>query len=150
MFREGLRPPDPFRERPALETACTQDGISLKTLSGMSDVLLVLLPEVRGRRGQGMLKALAAVRGDVERAGIRVALVHFDDAKGALEPFDLAYVARIHDPERALYAFLGLGSSPHGLLRRESQDPGAFLLRKGEIVRESRGFEPDYRGIAGI
>lgn len=149
MFREGLRPPDPFHERPALEALCTQDGISVKALSEMSPVLLLLLPEVRGRRGQGMLKALAAARGDVERAGVRVALVHFDDA-GDLGPFDLAYVARIADPERKLYAHFGLGSSPRGLLRRESQNAGVFLLRNSEVVRDSRGDAPDYRAIAGI
>ena len=148
MFREGLRPPDPFRDRPPLEASCTQDGISVKTLSAMSPVLLLLLPEVRGRRGQGMLKAIAAARGDLERAGVRVALVHFDET-GDLAPFNLAYVARVFDPERKLYAHFGLGASPRGLLRRESQDAGAFLLRNGEIVREARGDEPDYRAIAG-
>jgi len=149
VFREGLRPPDPFRGRPPLETLCTQDGISLKTLSAMSPVLLLLLPEARGRRGQGMVKALAAARGDLERAGVRVALVHFDDP-GDLAQLDLAYVARVHDPDRTLYAHFGLGSSRRGLLRRESQDAGAFLLRDGEIVREGRGDEPDYRAVAGI
>jgi hypothetical protein len=149
VFREGLRPPDPFRERPPLEAACTQDGISLKTLSEMSPVLLLLLPEARGRRGQGMLKALAAARGDIERAGVRVAIIHFDEI-GDLGPFDLAYVARIADAERKLYAHFGVGSSARGLLRRESQDAGAFLLRDGEIVREGRGDTPDYRRIAGI
>lgn len=149
MFREGLRPPDPFRERPPLEALCTQEGISVKTLSSMSPVLLVLLPDVRGRRGQGMLKALAAARGDIERAGVRVVLVHFDDA-GDLAPFDLAYVARVSDPERRLYAHFGLGSSPKGLLRREAQEAGVFLLRDGAVVREGRGDAPDYRAIAGI
>ncbi|MFI5402038.1 MAG: hypothetical protein ACHQ1G_03805 [Planctomycetota bacterium] len=148
MFREGLRPSDPFRARPPLEALCTQDGISVKALSAMSPVLLLLLPEVRGRRGQGMLRALAAARGDIERAGVRVVLVHFDDA-GDLGEFDMAYVARILDPERRLYTHFGLGSSPRGLLRRESQDAGAFLLRNGEIVREGRGDSPDYRAIAG-
>lgn len=149
MFQKGLRPPDPFRERPPLEALATQEGMSLKTLSAMSPVLLLLLPEVRGRRGQGMLKSLAAVRGEVERAGVRVALVHYDDV-GDLGPFDLAYVARVFDPERKLYAHLGLGVAPRGLLRREAQEAGAFLLRDGEVVREARGDEPDYRGIAGI
>lgn len=149
MFREGLRPPDPFRERPPLEALCTQEGISVKTLSTMSPVLLLLLPGVRGRRGQGMLRALAAVRGDIERAGVRVVLVHHDDP-GDLAPFDLAYVARVSDPERRLYAHFGLGTSPKGLLRREAQEAGAFLLRNGEVVREGRGDAPDYRGIAGI
>jgi hypothetical protein len=149
VFREGLRPPDPFRARPPLEEACTQEGISLKTLSSMSPVLLLLLPEVRGRRGQGMLRALAAVRGEIERAGVRVVLVHYDDA-GDLAGFDLAYVARVADPERRLYAHFGLGTSPRGLLRREAQDAGAFLLRDGEVVREGRGDAPDYRAIAGI
>jgi hypothetical protein len=148
VFREGLRPPDPFRDRPVLETALTQDGMSLKTLSGMSPVLVVCLPEARGRRGQAMLRGLAEVRDDIERAGVRVALVHFDPCD--LEPLDLAYVARIADPERRLYAHFGLGSSPRGLLRRESQDSGAFLLRSGEVVREARGDAPDYRAIAGI
>jgi len=149
VFREGLRPPDPFRERPPLEALCTQDGISLKTLSEMSPLLLLLLPEVRGRRGQGMLKALAEARGDIERKGVRVALVHFDDP-GDLESLDLAYIARVHDPERKLYAHFGLGSSPRGLLRREGQEVGAFLVHKGEAVREARGDTPDYRTIAGI
>lgn len=149
MFREGLRPPDPFRARPPLEALCTQEGISLKTLSSMSPVLLLLLPEVRGRRGQGMLKALAAARGDIERAGVRVVLAHFDDA-GDLAAFDLAYVARVFDPERKLHAHFGLGSAPRGLLRREAQEAGAFLLRDGEVVRGERGDAPDYRGIAGI
>ncbi len=149
MFREGLRPPDPFRDRPPLEALCTQEGISLKALSEMSPVLLLLLPEARGRRGQGMLRTLATARGDIERAGVRVALVHFDDT-GDLAEFDMAYVARIFDPERRLHAHFGLGSSPRGLLRRESQDSGAFLLRNGEIVREGRGDAPDYRAVAGI
>jgi hypothetical protein len=149
VFREGLRPPDPFRERNPLEALATQDGISVKTLSEMSPVLLLCLPEVRGRRGQGMLRALAAARGDLERAGVRVALVHYDDP-GDLAPFDLAYVARIADPERRLYGLFGLPSSPKGLLRRASQDAGAFLLRAGEVVREGRGDRLDYRAIAGI
>jgi hypothetical protein len=149
VFREGLRPPDPFRGRPPLEAACTQDGVSVKTLSEMSPVLLLLLPGVRGRRGQGMLRALAAVRGEIERAGVRVALVHFDDP-GDLGPLDLAYVARVSDPERRLYAHFGLGVTPSGLLRREEQGSGTFLLRNGEVVREGRGDAPDYRAIAGI
>jgi hypothetical protein len=149
VFREGLRPPDPFRERPPLESLCTQDGISVRALSAMGPVLLLLLPEVRGRRGQGMLKGLAEARGDIERAGVRVVLAHFDEP-GDLAAFDLAYVARVFDPERRLYAHFGLGSSPRGLLRRESQDAGAFLLRNGEVVREGRGDAPDYRAIAGI
>jgi len=148
VFQKGLRPSDPFRERPPLEALVTQEGMSLRTLSAMSPVLVLLLPEVRGRRGQGMLKALAAVRGDVERAGVRVVLVHYDDV-GDLAPHDLAYVARVHDPERRLYAHLGLGTAPRGLLRREAQEAGAFLLRDGEVVREARGDDPDYRAIAG-
>jgi hypothetical protein len=148
VFREGLRPPDPFRERPPLESLCTQDGISVRALSAMGPVLLLLLPEVRGRRGQGMLKGLAEARGDIERAGVRVVLAHFDEP-GDLAAFDLAYVARVFDPERRLYAHFGLGSSPRGLLRRESQDAGAFLLWNGEVVREGRSDAPDYRAIAG-
>jgi hypothetical protein len=148
VFREGLRPPDPFRERPPLEALRTQDGMSVKALSEMSPVLLVLLPEVRGRRGQGMLRALAAARGDVERAHVRVVLVHFDEP-GDLASFDLTYVARIEDPERKLYKHFGLASGPRGLLRRESQEPGVFLVRNGEVLRESRGDAPDYRAIAG-
>jgi len=144
MFREGLRPPNPFRERPVLETARTQDGMNLLTLSRMSPVLVVCLPAVAGRGGRRMLRALAAVRHEVERAGVRVVLVHFDDPAGALEPLDLAYVARIADPERKLYAHFGLAEEPRGLLRRRAQQPGAFLLRDGEVVREARGPVADY------
>jgi hypothetical protein len=150
VFREGLRPPDPFRARPVLETACTQDGMSLLTLSAMSPVLVVCLPEVGGRGGRRMLRELAAVRGEVERAGVRVVLVHVDEVADALAPLDLQYVARISDPERQLYAHFGLGTAPRGLLRREAQEAGTFLVHKGEVVRSERGDAPDYRRVAGI
>jgi hypothetical protein len=150
VFREGLRPPDPFRARPVLETACTQDGMSLGALAAMSPVLVVCLPDVGGRGGRRMLRELAAARGGIERAGVRVVLVHFDEVGDALAPLDLQYVARIRDPERGLYAHFGLGMAPRGLLRREAQEAGAFLVHKGEVVREARGEAPDYRLVAGI
>jgi len=150
MFREGLRPPNPFRERPVLETARTQDGMSIDALSRMSPVLVVCLPDSRGRAGRRMLRELAAARHGIERAGVRIVLVHYDDVSEALAPLDLAYVARIADPERKLYAHFGLAEEPRGLLRRRAQQPRAFLLRNGEVVREARGPGPDYPGLVAI
>ena len=147
MFREGLRPPDPFRESHPFETAMTQDGVSLKVMSGYGEMLVVCLPELS--RAKAMLGKLAATRHDVERAGVRIILVHIEEeaARDVLEAHDLWYVARIADPQRALYAAFGL-EEKRGLLGGRRQTGGAFVLHKGEVLREL-GPKPDYRSLIG-
>jgi len=131
VFREGLRPPDPFRERPPLERLLTQDGMSLDALSRLGPLLVVCLPD-RGERG--LLAEVAAHRGAIERSGVRLALVHPAEAPPEL-PEALRYVARVADPALGLYAFLGLGRTKGTLFRREGQASGLFLLRDGAVVR---------------
>ena len=147
MFREGLRPPDPFRESHPFETAMTQDGVSLKVMSGYGEVLVVCLPKLS--HGKPMLKQLAAARHEVERTGLRVILVHIEEEapREVLEAHDLWYVARIADPRRALYAELGL-EQKRGLLGGRRQAGGAFVLHKGEVLRQL-GSKPDYRMLVG-
>ena len=60
MWREGLRPPDPFaRRRPALERLTTQDGMSLATLAGYGPVHVVCLPAVGTPEGRAWLARVA-------------------------------------------------------------------------------------------
>ncbi len=146
MFREGLRPPDPFREIPPLEAARTQDGMSLQVLSELSPVLVVCLPALGERSCRQMLQDLAKARVSIEFAGTRLALVHMgSDAEAAAElaRHDLQYTARISDPKRQLYAFFELGTKRKGLLRRgERQLPGVFLLSNSKILKSHRTADP--------
>jgi hypothetical protein len=136
MFREGLRPPNPFRESDPRDALLTQDGMSLNTLASYGPVVVFCLLELK--RADGMLRDIAARRGELEAAGKRVCLVHMgtdDEARAALEPHDLHYVARIADPERALYRAFGLGEEQPGLLGRAlgagpRQQAGQFELPK--------------------
>jgi hypothetical protein len=148
VFREGLRPPDPFRERDALETARTQDGMSLKALADLGPVLVVCLPELSGGWCRRMLRDLAAQRVAIEEAGTRLVLVHpAGDADAALRPHDLGYVARIADPERKLYRRFGLEERTR-LLRAPEQLPGVFLLEGGEVrAKLEAERRPDYRSL---
>ncbi|MHC4931298.1 MAG: hypothetical protein ACYTGV_03810, partial [Planctomycetota bacterium] len=103
MFREGLQPPSPFREREPLREAVTQDGMSLKALSGLGPLLVLCLPALGSRFCRRLLRDLAAQRAVVEQAGVRVALVHMgsdSEAVAELESFELHYVARVADPAR--------------------------------------------------
>ncbi len=146
MFREGLRPPDPFREIPPLEAARTQDGMSLQVLSELSPVLVVCLPALGERGCREMLKDVAASREAIEGAGTRLAMVHMGNEAEAAAEFarhDMQYVARIADPQRRLYAFFELGTEPKGLLRRgERQLPGVFLLSNNKILKSHRAADP--------
>ena len=134
MFREGLRPPDPFQEKSALETARTQDGMSLKSMSELGPVLVVCLPS----RPAKWLERVSAERSSIESGGTRIVLVFPDDDPQL--PDDLKYVARIADPKCALYKAFGLGEREAGLLRRmvgggPEQEPGVFLMVDGEVTR---------------
>jgi len=153
MFREGLRPPNPFRDRDPLDVARTQDDLSLLALSRLGPVLAVCAPELGTHRGHVFLKTLAAHRRDLEERRIRIVVVHpgtEPEARAELEPHGLHYLARVADPERALYRRFELGAAEPGLLARAvgrppRQLPGAFLLRDGAVVREWRATAPDQR-----
>ena len=129
MFREGLRPPDPFRKGDSLDDACTQDGMSLDTLRKLGPVLLICLPPTTSWSGRRLLKAIAAERRAIEQAGIRFVLVH-PDPDPALERFELQYLARVHDPESALATHFGLEGKRRAVLLGEAELPsGSRLLR---------------------
>jgi len=149
VFREGLRPPDPFRERHPFETARTQDGMSLKALSDLGPVVVACLPD-DARWRKRMLEGVANARRRLEEAGVRLVLVH----AGEIElPDELRYVARIEDPEHALYDAFELGEAAPGLLGRlrgrgVTRLFGAFRLEGGEVRHAFRPEKatdtPDY------
>lgn len=139
MFREGLRPPDPFGRRDPLRDLRTQDGMSLAALSQLGPVLAVCL----GGAGRRMLKDLAARREGIERAGLRLVLVFAEEPEW---PEPLRWVARIGDPDHALHARLGFTGTA-GLLGRR-RESGAAALRDGEVVARESGDRPDYGALA--
>ncbi len=152
---EGLRPPDPFRERPAFSRLRTQDDMTLAALAELGPLLVVCLPALQTAVCRKWLERVAGSRGEQEANGRRYILVHMgsdDDARAAFEPFDLHYVARIADPERELYAHFGLGEAAPGLLARvaskvrgdhpigdPAQAPGAFLVEGDETAPAALG-----------
>ena len=148
MFQQGLRPPNPFRDRDPMETAYTQDDMSLKTLSELAPTLVVCLQELGGGWCRRMLQDLAAQRADIEQSGTRLVLVHMaGDADAALRPHDLGFVARIADPDRKLYRRFGLEERPR-MLRAPEQLPGVFRLEDGEVRAELKAArQPDYRSL---
>ena len=89
-----------------------------------------------------------------DERGVRIALVHpggEQEACAELEPHDLHYLARVADPDAALYRAFDLRVAPKTLFRRERRLPGALLLAAGE---EQRGFRarrmserPDYDAL---
>jgi len=130
VWREGLRPPDPFaRRRPPTEELRTQDGMSLATLCRYGPVVVVFLPALGTPECGSMLGRVAKARAGIEEEGTRVVLVHMaaDDAaaRAELEPYDLHYLARVADPGQELYDDAGLGRRTAG----ERLSPGR-LLRK--------------------
>ena len=139
MFREGLRPPNPFRESDPLDMR-TQDGMSVRALSELGPLLVICLPEWKTSACRKWIRATAAARPDVERAGARLALVHVgseEDARGALDPLDLGYVARVADPQRVLYGEFGLEEASRWF-GDARQLPGVFLLENGKVSGEFR------------
>ena len=115
MFQRGLTPPDPFGERGILETARTQDSMSLRAMAELGPVVVVLLPALD--RADAWLKAVQDARPGLEGEGVRLVLVHMEGdevARALLERFDLHYLARIADPERALYAHFEAGARDRG------------------------------------
>ena len=138
MFQRGLTPPDPFRERSVLESARTQDSMSLQALAALGRVLVVLLPALG--RANSWLKAVREARPRLEEQGLRLVLVHTEsdaEARARFEPFDLQYLARIADPERALYRHFEIGEARR-LVGPPRQLPGLVWLEGGEVVGVER------------
>ena len=151
MFREGLRPPNPHRDRDPLDFARTQDEMSLRALSRLGSVLALCAPAMGSHRCRVFLKWLAAHRDRIEGRRLRIVVVHTgteEQARAETELYDLQYLARIADPERALYRRFGLGETKPGLLaravgREPEPLPGVFMLRDGAVVKEWRASKPD-------
>ena len=142
MFREGLRPPNPFSEHDPLD-AQTQDGVSLRVMSKMTPVLVVCLGS---RVSKTMLREVAEHRRALEETSMRIALVHAQEDPHALfKPHGLEYVARVADPEYAVHRALGLAEK-RSLLGGTRQLAGVFVLKDGEVAA-TLGDAPDYAAI---
>lgn len=143
----------------------TQHDVTIDELSRLSPVLLVFLRHAGCPFCREALADLAARRGDIERQGARLVLVHMGSKEQGTRFFaryGLGELPRISDPDRALYRAFGLprGSFADvigpkvwwrgfqaGILGRHGagrmvgdgfQMPGVFLLFHGEIVRSYR------------
>jgi hypothetical protein len=138
-----------------------QNGRSLSDHLGEGPLLLVFLRHLGCVFNRPALHELAASRHDLERAGLRVALVHMATDRQAdllLGQFGLADLPRFADGDLSLYRAFGLRrlsmrqlmtaetvrrgvevcvrerrmfSVPHG---DPMQMPGYFLIQRGRIV----------------
>ena len=114
MFQRGLTPPDPFRQREPLAEARTQDGMSVQALGQFGRLLLVFLPALGGMFCRDLLARVRDARSQIETLHIRLVLVHMGpdaEAERELTRFDLQYLARVEDSERALYRHFELGEA---------------------------------------
>jgi hypothetical protein len=151
---------------------------TLKALSEESPVLLVFLRHGGCPFCRETLSELARLRGKIEGAGVRIALVHMlsdESASKLFARYGLQDLARFSDPGQKLYAdfelarggisavmgprvwWSGLKSTlsgnlpgiPEGDVR---QLGGTFLVHHGEIVKAFRATSsadrPDYQAMA--
>lgn len=161
--------------------ADTTPETTLADLSARAPVLVVFLRHLGCTFCREALADLRAQRPALTRAGVTICLVHMvDDAKAGatFERYGLGDVARVSDPDKALYrAFdLARGSLSQlfgprlwlrgigaGLLRGHLvgplagdglQMPGAFLVHRGRVVRafrhEDAADRPDYCELARV
>jgi hypothetical protein len=161
-----------------LAAARTPSGADLLSLSRQGPLLVTFLRHLGCTFCREALAALGAQRGALEAGGTRLAFVHMateEQARALFERFGLGDVARVADPDRALYRAFGLerggllqlfgpgvvARGIGGLLRGHGlgrvagdprQMPGVFLLRDGRVVRAFRhataGDSPDYEELA--
>ena len=174
-FSEG----DSMEELPAaLEAATDQHGRSLRTLSDETPMLVVLLRHSGCVFCREALADLRERRGEIESAGVRLALVHMgDDASLAsiAEKYGVGDVSRVSDTERRLYQALELrrgefrqlfgpmvwirgfaawrrGHKVGRMVGDGFQMPGVFLIERGRVVRayrhQSAADRPDYQALA--
>jgi peroxiredoxin len=150
-----------------LERWSTNRGESLLALSERSPVLLVFLRHAGCTFCREAMADLARQRKRIEAAGVQIVVVHMSSSEKFREfaqRYHLEDLAHITNPDRELYRAFGL---KHGSLRQllgwevwkrglqagirdrhglgavegdSKQMPGAFLLRKGEIVRSHRHY----------
>ena len=124
------------------------------------------------------LAELSGLRGRIDEAGVKIALVHMSSNAHAGALFDgygLGDVPRFSDPDRRLYRAFELGQGsffqlfgprvfvrglvaslrghrPSGLQGDGFQMPGTFVIHEGRIVQAFRNTDassrPDYAGMA--
>jgi hypothetical protein len=145
--------------------ALTQSGDKIMDLSAASPVLLVFLRHAGCSFCRETLGDLAHERGVIERAGIRIILVHMGETAALdalLLKYGLADVDRICDGDRNLYRAFGIERGTlrqlfgpkvwwrgllggvvarHGIAPAKadsSQMPAIFLVHQASIVRRFR------------
>jgi hypothetical protein len=146
--QEGAMTDEVLTVTRALGHATTQNGRTLADLNGETPLLLVCLSDTWTPFARDALAKLRGLEAQVEREGGRVVLVHAEPP-GSLESivrdFRLEGVDRVHDPGRWLLRALRFwrGGAPAASRARDGvgiggpvQDPGIFLVHRGEIVEE--------------
>lgn len=180
-LRRHLTTPDVGLPMPidrAMSVARVQSGQSLADFGRGRSLLVVFLRHLGCTFCREALADLAAKRGRIEAGGVRLVLVHMGSESAAepfFERFGLGDVARVSDPQRALYRAFELqrgglaalfgprvwlraigalwrGAGLGALAGDGLQMPGAFLLFDGRIVvayRHRRASDrPDYAALA--
>lgn len=161
----------------AIDAFADQRGRTLRQLSQDAPTLVVFLRHLGCSFCREALADISRARGDIERDGARIALVHMGDETDArvFDQAGLGEISRVSDPSRELYRAFGLerGSflqlfGPRvwlrglaaamrghkvGALRGDGfQMPGAFLLENGRVRRAYRhrtaADRPDYTGLS--
>ena len=165
-------------EADAIRAATTNAGKSLADLSRERPVLAVFLRHAGCTFCREALADVARQREAIEREGVQIALVHMGDEASAAEFFaeyGLGDLPRISDPDRTLYASLGLqrgrlrqlfglkvwlrgiaaslkGHRVGKLMGDGFQMPGVFLIDNGRVAKAFRhataADRPDYTALA--
>lgn len=155
--------------------ARTQKGLTLLEMSTRWPTMVVFLRHFGCPFCREALADLASQREAIESNGVRIALVHMSSEEEAAAFFrrhDLQDVARVSDPDQAVYRAFGLDRGRlmrifgprefargfqaafldrHGIAIPSSdafQMPGVFLVFHGEVIRafrhQSAADRPDY------
>jgi peroxiredoxin len=153
------------RAEDVMKALRTSDGRTVWDASQESPLLLVLLRHMGCTFCREAMAELAEKRGEIERSGARIVLVHMSpesDAKAMTGRYGLGDVMQVSDVQRRLYRSLELGRgslwqlfSPvvwwrgfmaaivrgHGVGKLEGdgfQMPGVFLIHRGRVVKAFR------------
>ncbi len=156
----------------------TNTGETVLALSEQSPLLTVFLRHSGCTFCREALADLAEQRSAIESTGVRILLVHMGDPQAFAQfagRYRLGDLPAVSDPERRLYAGLGLRRgrlsqllgwgvwvrgagaffSGHGVGKLEGdglQMPGVFLLNRGQVVRShpyvTAADRPDYTALA--
>jgi len=155
------------------------NGRTLKEISDDKPTLLVFLRHAGCTFCREALADLHARLGAIEARGSQVAIVYQESPEGMrplMEKYDLAHVEQFSDPDRRLYeafqlqlatvrqlfnfktlvrGFQAAITGGHGFGAVTSnvyQLPGAFLIHRGQVLREFRhqsaSDRPDYSEMA--